>query len=361
MTDNPSIDSLRDELSSLRGKLRHNERVWAGFREIEVRLISAASPLQIMNVLTGDMPRIFPRIARVSLAYIETERELCRLLSGRHRGFIELPSDELHALFPPPHRPRLGPCPEMIMAPFFRETARPASAAFVPLVLRGRLVGSLNQMSRESRHFNPSDGTDLLEHLAAVLAMCLENALGHERLKREGLTDPLTGIANRRMLDGRLREETERSARRSEPLSCLLGDIDHFKVINDRFGHAIGDEVLRTVAAAIAGELRVTDVLARYGGEEFVVLLPGTNRVQAEAIAERVRTAVAALEPVMPGGARQISISLGVSCLDKADRRNRGGRELLRRADNALYAAKAAGRNCIRYAGAETDAPIRKM
>ncbi len=357
MIENNSIESLKLELALLKQLIRDNERIWAGFREIEVRLIGATSPSEILGLLAIDLPRIFPRVAAVSLAYLDSEHELLRLLQEQRAHFIEVTAEQLEKLFPPPYRPRLGPCSTADLAQFLPRGVKCGSAAFVPLVLHGQLVGSLNQVSHEADHFNSGHATDLLEHLAAVVAMCLENALARERLKQDGLTDPLTGVSNRRLFERRFGEETERCMRRREPLACLLADIDHFKSINDDFGHAVGDEALRRVANALAGELRATDVLARYGGEEFVILLPDTDPEQALAVAERLRARVAAIDFVPLEGRVELSISLGLACLNPAEPSSGAGEDLLRRADAALYQAKAAGRNCVRSADEYSESP----
>jgi two-component system, cell cycle response regulator len=119
--------------------------------------------------------------------------------------------------------------------------------------------------------------TNFIEWLAAVASVCLENVANNERLKHIGLTDALTGVHNRRYFDQRLREEVDRALRKGQPLSCLLVDVDHFKHVNDKHGHLIGDAVLREVAEQIKDQLRLSDAMARYGGEEFAVLLVQTD------------------------------------------------------------------------------------
>lgn len=347
--DHESHEQLRRELAWLKRQIRDNERVWSGFRRIEVRLIGAETPDDILAVLVMELPRVFAKVAAVSLAYVASEDGLTHLLTGRPGHFLTLPAERLAALFPAPHRPRLGACSNVERDLFFPGLRECGSVALAPLVLHGRLVGSLNQASRARHHFSPQDATDLLEHLAAVIAMCLENAVARERLKQDGLIDPLTGVPNRRFFERRLREEIERWARHGQPLACMLADIDHFKSINDRFGHAAGDQTLRQVAAALGRGLRASDVLARYGGDEFILLLPETAATQAMAIAERLREAVAGLASP-PEGVDQVSISIGLACLRQGDDETGAAARLLERADAALYQAKAAGRNRVMLA-----------
>lgn len=164
-------------------------------------------------------------------------------------------------------------------------------------------------------------------------------------LEALSLTDPLTGIGNRRRLGAGLREELRRAQRYGRPLSVVFLDIDHFKLINDSFGHRAGDAVLAAVAAELRGVVRDVDVLGRWGGEEFVALLPETGLREAAGIAERLRAAVAAVRAAeMPG--RTISASVGVAEWQAGE----SGESLMRRADRALYVAKAAGRNRVTLA-----------
>ncbi len=170
----------------------------------------------------------------------------------------------------------------------------------------------------------------------------------NQRLEAISLTDGLTQVANRRQFDAQLRTEWCRTGRQGLPLSLLLLDIDHFKSVNDRYGHLIGDDCLITVAAICANEVqRSGDLLARYGGEEFAVLLPATPEDGAEQVAERLRRAVedATVYPGAQETAVSLSVSIGVATLVPSPDEPSG--ELIRRADEALYQAKGAGRNRV--------------
>ncbi|QEL16742.1 diguanylate cyclase [Limnoglobus roseus] len=165
-------------------------------------------------------------------------------------------------------------------------------------------------------------------------------------------TDPLTGLANRRVFDEALGREAALAGRGGRPLSLALFDVDHFKGFNDAFGHPAGDDALCRTAALIAGGCRGTDVAARIGGEEFAVLLPATGATGAWALAERVRQRVeAAAWPL-----RAITVSGGVATFD-VPFRVEAGACLVRAADRALYAAKARGRNRIAYDPADGTSP----
>lgn len=162
------------------------------------------------------------------------------------------------------------------------------------------------------------------------------------QLRRLALTDSLTGLSNRRHFFDRGAQELRRAARYDRPLAMLMLDIDHFKAVNDRYGHEAGDTVLRDLAQRLRGALRDSDLVGRIGGEEFAALLPETTAEEAVVLAERLRAAVAEA-PLGPGLA--ITASLGVAAAVPAE--EEGVDPVLRRADAALYRAKAAGRNQV--------------
>ena len=155
--------------------------------------------------------------------------------------------------------------------------------------------------------------------------------------------DELTGAFNRRALVARLGEELSRSTRTHVPFSVALLDLDHFKAVNDSYGHTAGDQVLRAFAATVRAQMRKTDVFGRYGGEEFLMILTGSNSALAVAAMERVRAAVAARDwgDIAPG--LMLSVSVGLASYRKDDT----AEQLINRADAALYAAKGRGRNQI--------------
>lgn len=348
------------DLDRLKRQLRDNERIWAGFRRIEIQMIGAQTLHELVSALTTEFPRTFPRVDCVTLACFDPEYELTRMLEAppgdgvspdatATSRFATLSYDSLARLFPA-RKPVLGPCRDELKSLLFAGYRGPlASVALAPLVLRNQLIGSLNQGSRDIAHFSPETATDLLEHLAAVAAMCIDNVVNRERLRLYGLMDALTGVANRRFFERRLGEEIERWFRRVEPLTCMLVDVDHFKTVNDRFGHQTGDRVLQEIAALLGRDLRAADMLARYGGEEFVLLLPNTTATQATTIAQRI-CAHAAHHRFRDGDpALAVTVSIGVACLD-ADSELDGdapGVWLLQQADAALYRAKQEGRNRV--------------
>ena len=168
------------------------------------------------------------------------------------------------------------------------------------------------------------------------------------RLEQLAQTDPLTQLLNRRALTERITAEMERALRYDSSMALLMIDLDHFKSVNDTYGHLVGDDVLRDVAALLIATIRSTDMVARYGGEEFLVLLPETDDAGAESFAERIREAVE--QHPFGGRANQaplkLTTSVGVATFPAA--RIESVEDLFARADAALYRAKADGRNRVR-------------
>lgn len=165
------------------------------------------------------------------------------------------------------------------------------------------------------------------------------------KLERDAIEDPLTGSYNRRYLESKLDEEIGRAARLNKPLSAVMIDLDHFKHVNDTYGHDVGDKVLRHVCSLIMASVRANDTVIRYGGEEFVVIAPDCDDDDASALGERMRAKIAESALDLPNGEHLVvTASLGVSSL-----RAGSAEAMLRAADEALYAAKRAGRNrlCI--------------
>jgi diguanylate cyclase (GGDEF)-like protein len=189
--------------------------------------------------------------------------------------------------------------------------------------------------------------------LASHAAIALENARLHRVVERQALIDELTGIANRRHCEDSLTAEIARAERLGTPFTLVLADLDDFKAVNDRHGHAVGDDVLREFAAVLRATVRESDVAGRWGGEEFVLLLPGTDGVGGAQLADRVRSALAERSFAGWGGA-----VVGVTCSFGVAQHRPGDdeRELFAAADRALYRAKREGKNRV-----ETDAPVRSL
>lgn len=189
------------------------------------------------------------------------------------------------------------------------------------------------------------DAMWILRLFAQGLGLALNNAVTHASLQRIAAMDPLTGVFNRRMGMKRLREEHGRAERNGLELGVAMLDIDHFKVVNDTYGHLVGDRVLAEVAERVKQTLRDSDILLRYGGEEFLVVLPGADAKALRMVAERIRQAVSAAPILDQGHEVSVTVSLGVTSYAVDTKIEEA--ELLKQADDALYVAKDTGRNKV--------------
>jgi diguanylate cyclase (GGDEF)-like protein len=226
------------------------------------------------------------------------------------------------------------------------------TAVAVPLMRGDRTIGVLALYHRTTPEVFDKEDATTLASFATQASVAIENVLLHREAERLSITDGLTGVWNRRYLQLTLAKEIDRAQRFRRPLSILMVDIDHFKVVNDEHGHARGDEVLVELTRRILSEIRSQiDFLTRYGGEEFVIVLPETPATGAVVVAEKVRRAIAQAPFVSDGGAPvSVTVSIGAATYpDDGD----GSADLVAAADSAMYRAKAAGRDRVEAAWAD--------
>jgi diguanylate cyclase (GGDEF)-like protein len=210
-----------------------------------------------------------------------------------------------------------------------------------PLTTDAGIIGAI-VVSRRTADAWPASAQRILAGAAVEASAALSRAYSHRQAEARAATDALTGLPNRRYFDEYC-ALLARRRRAEDAIGILMVDIDRFKVLNDRHGHAVGDEVLRAVAGAIAGAVREDDVPARYGGEEFAVVLRNPSRDEAVDVGERIREAVRGLDLSRFGvGAASVSVGAAV-----ADEPGRPISEVIERADKALYGAKRAGRDRV--------------
>jgi diguanylate cyclase (GGDEF)-like protein/PAS domain S-box-containing protein len=214
----------------------------------------------------------------------------------------------------------------------------------VPLIARDQIFGAIALAdSKPDQNFDQAD-LYILSLFAQQAAIAIENAQLFKEIQQLAETDDLTGINNRRQLFVLGQREFDRAKRYGYPLSVIMLDIDNFKKINDTFGHAVGDVVLRRLAGMCQKNIREIDILGRYGGEEYVIVLPDTDLVQACEAAERLRSEAEGAQISSKVGALKITISLGVAQIDPGLPNLAA---LIDRADTALYQAKNAGKNQV--------------
>lgn len=205
---------------------------------------------------------------------------------------------------------------------------------------------SLGQLTITRKKKFDLQETMLLEHLLCSLVYPLRNALLYKGALTAALRDPLTGVNNRAAMNSAVAREIELARRHNTPLSLIALDIDHFKQINDEYGHTAGDFVLKAIADCISECIRSSDMLFRYGGEEFTILLSSTDKDGALLLAERIRRAIYTSNYSYGSELIPTSASLGVACLNSED----NAQTLFERTDMAMYDAKNTGRNCVKFA-----------
>ena len=224
----------------------------------------------------------------------------------------------------------------------------PGRSSCLPLTVGGEVIGSVlvNRPSGAAvEHYTIRESVG---QAAPVLANLRNLAIAELR----AATDSLTGLPNKRIVGDTLKRMLAYASRTSTPMALLMLDLDHFKNINDRFGHPVGDQTLASVGAVLRSTLRASDFSGRNGGEEFAVILPETDRLGAVAAAEKIRAAIA--EIAIPGVDVQITVSLGVAVYPD---HGIGAEQLERLADSALYVAKRTGRNRVEVAAAPAAEP----
>lgn len=230
------------------------------------------------------------------------------------------------------------------------EKLKLTSLMVIPIMVREEVVGTLFlRTSRKEGSFTQRE-VRLCQVIANMAGNALANAhlfesleLANLELEKLAITDGLTGASNHRHFRTRLEEEFSRAKRYKTPLSCIMLDIDHFKSINDAFGHAQGDIVLKEITDVLRKSVRKTDIVARYGGEEFVILLPHTDKEGGFIHAERIREAARGNRCSDSNTCIMVTVSLGVATFPSEDISSAD--DLVGKADNALYEAKRNGRN----------------
>ncbi|HLY53730.1 MAG TPA: DUF484 family protein [Steroidobacteraceae bacterium] len=349
--------ALQARLAALTEEVSRNDTLLRKSQARELELLRAGSLPQLFERLITGL-RTSYQLDGVALLVNDPQHEIRHLISGDDLGQEPLAGvlfvDALTTVAPQLaalERPWLGPYRRADHELLLPGPIRPASLALVPLRRHEELDGVLVFLSNDPSRFTRELASDFLAHLGLVAAICVENAVNRARLLRSGLTDFLTGFHNRRYLHARLREELARAQRAGNSLACLMIDVDHFKRINDQYGHLAGDAVLREVAHRIDAEMRNSDTGARFGGDEFAMVLSDANLADGEKVAARVLKAVRAEKIAIGSTATEtVTLSIGVA----AAKPGKGTRDhkvlaerLITEADAALYRAKSAGRNRV--------------
>jgi diguanylate cyclase (GGDEF)-like protein len=358
---------LRTSLRELTQKAQENQETLGRFHARELELLSTETLPELLSGMTEGLKTSF-EIKAIQVLLHDPNHEIRHLLFKNGLDVKAFPLlefvDDMVAVNPRYQRlrsPWLGPFMSPEYDLLFSDPKGIKSMAILPLVRHNKLIGSINLGSSDESRFSRQLATDFLARLATICSVCLENTVNREHILISGFTDPLTELHNRRYLDRRLSEELARAGRYRQPLSCLFIDADHFKQINDTYGHQAGDIVLRELANRIRSQLRASDIATRFGGEEFALLLPQTNLNEALMLAERIRMEISSQPiPLDDGTSLQLSVSIGVSetlPLSNKVQQQADGEQLLVNADQALYMAKANGRNRIEFHPSDNSHP----
>jgi diguanylate cyclase (GGDEF)-like protein len=353
------LTRTRRKLSQLTKEVARNTKILQVSQRRELDLLQAADLTALFRQMLQGLKESYG-LETVTVVLCDPDHDVRHLLMAAGTAEEDLPGlrfvDSLSGLAPQYvalRKPWLGPFQRSDHQLLFPEAGTLGgslgSIAMLPLTHKGTLLGSINFGSTDSERFTPAHATDFFSHLGSIASFALENVVNRARLLRSGFTDVLTGWHNRRYLQVRLTEEMARARRDKANLVCLMLDLDHFKQVNDTYGHAAGDEVLRELSHRIEAQVRGSDVAARYGGEEFVILLPHTDVEAGKLLAERIRHAVSA-RPVVFGDGQELTItaSIGIACATPQESDfdlKTLGESLIARADVALYSAKSAGRD----------------
>jgi len=333
-----------DEFNKILETLRINREISQKFFEIETNILSILNFKDLFQRLLSEIQEKFgvpfvwismieksdvsklvfelaySEILEERLNLIEKEKLLQLLENGSKPILANANLERFHSLFPQNQKYPIG------------------SLAIAPLTLDGQIIGSLNQGDYSGMRYTPGMDTSLLEQLSVKVSICLSNVMAHEKLRALAYWDPLTGLLNRRAMTRVLEREFKRAQRYGTPLSVTFLDVDDFKAVNDRYGHDMGDDVLKYVAVCLLEMTRETDVVARFAGDEFVIILPNISLKQAHKFVERHQSFF--LKNPMNVGSISIPISISSGVATAQDPAITDAASLLKKADEILYQAK---------------------
>ncbi|NVJ62001.1 MAG: sensor domain-containing diguanylate cyclase [Gammaproteobacteria bacterium] len=345
---------LKSILKSLVSEAEHNQQTYRKFQSLEFDLLHTSSLPLLLDKLTLEFKEKLD-IESASLFLFDPYHMTQSLLREVYPEsvlegvkFIDETS-ELELIYDGNYHPQIRHKNLFLAKQLFHPRHPIKSFLILPLLRNGVVIGSYHLGSYNINRFTSEMSTDFYEHFAQVVSVCIENTINADGLKHLTLTDPLTKTKNRRCLYQSLPKEVARAERDETPLSCLFIDIDHFKSINDNYGHAVGDKALEQVAKVIIPNMRTTDILARFGGEEFAAVLPNCDSQVAKNIAERIRHMVASQSFIGDKGQLfKVTCSVGITTWNP--QHHTGEKEdvtdaLIRNADDAVYHVKSNGRN----------------
>lgn len=333
-----------DDINKIVQRLKENDKIYKKFHQVETSILSILNFKNLFEVLLTEISDKF-KIPYVWLSIAE-HSEVSNLIKSLESSIIV--------------KNRLNIINRKILLNLINNDTKPLlindnlesyfklfpndksylirSMSIIPIVLDGKIIGTLNQADFSRNRFEPGISTLFLEHLAVKVSLCLSNVTAHEKLKFLAYHDPLTKLVNRRAMENILNREFRRAKRYKNTLSVAFIDLDHFKCINDKYGHDCGDYILKYMAKTLSKMTRDHDVVSRYAGDEFVIILPETHPKEAENLIIRIQKYLQKKPIKIEKNPYFMSFSFGIASnnghsMDKAC-------SLLKKSDEMLYRMK---------------------
>lgn len=353
---NQKISILQNRLDDLIRIAKSNERKDMLFRNKELKLIKLESLFSLIAEATIQHEKEFSLSHAILCLELESESLITNIFNIEnkskhafinHLNFVK--RNSVRTLFEQTKKPNLGIYNPIEHQHFFGIRPKcPSSVCILPLERRGKIFGVLALGSDSESRFKNTIGTALLEHYAAVLEVCLDNAFLISKVRDSSYRDPLTKLWNRRFFDDAAQKEID-SASATEKFSIFLVDIDKFKLINDNFGHDVGDEVIKELAKLLSNEFASIGNVCRWGGEEFLCWICHSSSMDLHRKVDDFRKMVESHCFNNNENALEVTVSIGLVTVDKSitaeDKYVLS--KAIKVADENLYAAKTSGRNKV--------------
>ncbi len=327
-------------------------------RHLSSKLTASLDLKMVLKAVAGEAMRLIQNAKNVNIFLYDAEADrldfgLAMDENGTHNQPFSQPRPN-GLTFTVAHKRQIVTVENMSASPLFQNAPETwkGSIIGIPLTIGEKVVGVMNISRSITGNFSDSE-LRLLNLLAEQAAIAISNARLHTLLNRQAYTDPITGLPNRRALDEHLESEIQQARRTLRNFAVIMMDLDHFKEINDTYGHYVGDQILRATFNYLAQHLRSTDFLSRFGGDELTLVLSDVDLSAAVSVCKKVNEAFSDYHVQLPDGKRtKIGISGGIAVYPL---HGRTARDLLRAADEALYRAKRSTRGTFVVAQPLTD------
>jgi diguanylate cyclase (GGDEF)-like protein len=333
-----------NDIEEILERVKRNEEIERKFFEVEVRILSILNFQDLFENLLMEIRKTFD-IPYVWLSLMQ-ENHVAHLL--KQLGTSGMLDKKLNIIEPEAFRSLIGSGTRPVLingdlTPYYKlfpdhEKYLVRSLALIPLRQEADIIGSLNCGDYAPERYHPGMDVSLLERLSVILSICISNVAAHEKIRLAGSSDPLTGLINRQVMELILRREFNRALRYETPLAVSFLDLDDFKSLNDRYGHDVGDTVLKYVGTQLVRMSRESDIVTRFAGDEFVIILPGNKRDEAHQMMNRLNQYLSKNLPVHDGERVRLSVSFGIAHIQDAGVQDSSS--LLKRAEERLYEAK---------------------